>query len=102
MEESGNLEGFGTVLGYGAVSQPGAVSDSGVSSEVGERRVRGAEESEVSSLGKVVGGVGESSEVTAGATVVSGVDKVRPGVVKVWSEVFQEAISGLGGKVSGG
>lgn len=102
VEESGNPEGSGTVLGYGAVSQPGAVSDSGVSSDVGERRVGGTEESEVSSLGKVGGGVEENSGVTAGTTVVSGVDKVRPGVVKVRSEVFQEARSGPGGEVSGG
>lgn len=102
MEESGDLEGSGTVLGYGALSQPGAVSDSGVSSEVGERLVRGTEESEVSSLGKVGGGVGEGSVVTAGTKVVSGVDKVKPGVVKVRSEVFLEARSGLRGKGSGG
>lgn len=85
MEGSGKLEGSGVVLGYGDVSQTGVVSDSGVSSEVGERRVTtaGAEGSEVSSLGMVGGGVGESPGVSAGSTVASGVDKVRPGVVKV-------------------
>lgn len=103
MEGSGGLEGPGTVMGYGVVSQPGVVSDSGVSSEVGERRVTtaGAEGSEVSSLGKVGGGVGESSGVSAGTTVAPEVDKVRPGVVKVRSEFFLEAGFGLDGKVSG-
>lgn len=101
--DPGDLEGLGIVLGYGVVSQPGVVSDSGVSSEVGERWVTtaGAEGSEVSSLGKVGGGVDESLGVSAGTTVASGVDKARPGVVKVRSEFFQEAGSGLDGKVLG-
>lgn len=104
MEGSGDLEGPETVMEYGVVSQPGVVSESGVSSEVGERRVTtaGAEGSEVSSLGKVGGGVGESSGVSAGTTVASEVDEVRPGVVKVRSAFFQEAGFGLDGKVSGG
>lgn len=86
------------------MSKFGIVTDSVVNSEVEKRWVTtsGAEGSEVSSLGKVGGGVGERSDGDAAITVASGVDKVRPGVVKVRSELVQEARSGLGGKVSGG
>lgn len=97
VEWSGDPEGSGTVLGYRAVSDPG------VSSEVGERPVTaaGAEGSEVSSLGKVGGGVGEASGVSAGPTVASRVDPGRPGVT-VRSALSPEAGSGLGGRVSAG
>lgn len=86
------------------MSKFGIVTDSVVNSEVEKRWVTtsGAEGSEVSSLGKAGGGVGERSDGDAAITVASGVDKVRPGVVKVRSELIQEARSGLGGKVSGG
>lgn len=82
----------------------GIVSDSGVNPEVEKRwvTISGAEGSEVSSLGKVGGGVGERSAVDAGITVASGVDKTRPGVVKAGSERIREVRSRLGGKVSGG
>lgn len=92
------------MLAYGAVPKSGVVSDSGVISEVEERWVTtaGAEGSEVSSLGKVGGGVGERSGISAGVTVPSGVDRVRPGVVRVRSEFICEARSGLGGEVSAG
>ena len=64
MERSGELEGSGTALGCGDVPRPGALSGSGVSPEVGERRgaAAGAEGAEVTSLGAVGGGVGESPE----------------------------------------
>lgn len=92
------------MLAYGAVSKFGVVSDSGVNSEVEKRWVTtaGAEGSEVSSLGEVGGRGGERSGVSAGITAASGVDRVRPGVVKVRSEFIREARSGLGGKVPGG
>lgn len=92
------------MLAYGAVPKFGVVSDSGVNSEVEERWVTtdGAEGSEVSSLGKVGGGVGERSGISAGVTAPSGVDRVRPGVVRVRSEFICEARSGLGVEVSGG
>lgn len=80
------------------MSKFGVVSDSGVNSEVEKKWVTtaGAEGSEVSSLGRV----GERSGVSAGITAASGVDRVRPGVVKVRSEFILEARSGLGVKVS--
>lgn len=86
------------------MSKFGVVSDSGVNSEVEKKWVTttGAEGSEVSSLGRVGGGVGERSGVSAGITAASGVDRVRPGVVKVRSEFIPEARSGLGVKVSAG
>lgn len=99
MERSGELEGSGTVLGCGDVPRPGALSGSGVSPEVGERWVAaaGAEGSEVSSLGAVGGGVGESLEVGAGAAAASGEGPVRPGLVEVRWALPREAATGLGG-----
>lgn len=97
VEWPGDPQGSGTVLGYGVVSDPG------VSSEVGERPVAaaGAEGSEVSSLGKVGGGVGAGSGVRAGPAAASRVDAGRPGVT-VRSAPSQEAGSGLGSRVSAG
>lgn len=99
MERSGELEGSGTALGCGDVPRPGALSGSGVSPEVGERWVAaaGAEGSEVSSLGAVGGGVGESLEVGAGAAAASGEGPVRPGLVEVRWALPREAATGLGG-----
>lgn len=92
------------MLAYGAEPKFGVVSDSGVNSEVEERWVTtdSAEGSEVSSLGKVGGGVGERSGISAEVTAPSGVDRVRPGVVRVRSEFICEARSGLGVEMSGG
>lgn len=103
MDRSGELEGSGTELGCGDVPRPGALSSSGISPEVGERRVAaaGAEGSEVSSLGAVGGGVGESPEVGAGAAAASGEGPVRLGLVEVRWVLPREAAAGLGGTAEG-
>lgn len=104
MERPGEPEGSGPALGCGVESKSGAASDSGVSFEVGDPWVTaaGAEGSEVSSLGTVGGGVGESPEVSAGTGAASEVVSVGPGVAEVRSEFTQKAWAGLGGRVSGG
>lgn len=73
------------MIGYGVVFLFGVVLDFGVSFEVGERWVIivGVEGLDVSFLGEVGGGVGESLGVSDGIVVVLGVDKVRLEVVKV-------------------